>query len=290
MDYEITYNSLTLGPGTAYKVRGLEGFWRRATNLNTPPLPRYHGGIVGASYEETRPVSLTVAVTATTTAVLSEYVDDLLAAFEPRPDDETALTVTLPGLDSRQIMCRPQAATVQVGPAEWAAKTADVSIRLVASDPVWYSTTETSVILTPYTSADGFTWPAVWPIVWGAGGAGGGFTATNSGEWETWPTITITGPTAGTLSDPIIQNVTAGTELALIENGGVEITSGQTLIIETHPAVRTIEFSTGASRRGRLSAGSEWWPLQPGDSEIRFRASGTTTGATCTITYRSAWI
>ena len=290
MDYEITYNSLTLGPGTAYKVRGLEGFWRRATNLNTPPLPRYHGGIVGASYEETRPVSLTVAVTATTTAVLSEYVDDLLAAFEPRPDDETALTVTLPGLDSRQIMCRPQAATVQVGPAEWAAKTADVSIRLVASDPVWYSTTETSVILTPYTSAAGLSYPVSYPKSYGSGGSGGGFSVTNAGDWETWPTFTISGPSSGTLSDPFVENVTDGTKLAFTANGGVDIAVGQSLIVSTHPKDRTANFATGASRRGRLSSDSVWFPLNSGTTELRFRASGTTTDATCTVTHRSAWI
>ena len=288
-DYQGSYNGLSFGPGTSYGVRSIR-WWRRATNINTPPLPRYHGGIVGASYETPRQVEVEFVVVADTAAELVDLIDDLYAAFQPHVDTESPLVWEAPGVGERLVYCRP----IDDSGGRWdktvtAATMMVVGFRLLASDPAIYGD-EQSTVLTPYTSADGFTWPAVWPIVWGAGGAGGGFTATNSGEWETWPTITITGPTAGTLSDPIVQNVTAGTELALIENGGVEITSGQTLIIETHPAVRTIEFSTGASRRGRLSAGSEWWPLQPGDSEIRFRASGTTTGATCTITYRSAWI
>jgi hypothetical protein len=110
------------------------------------------------------------------------------------------------------------------------------------------------------------------------------------GDWESWPVYTINGPSSGTLIDPIIEGVTAGERLALTANGGVSMTAGQALVVDTHPARRSIAFTTGASRRGKLSSDSVWFPLTPGSNELRFRASGTTTGATVDVEARSARI
>jgi hypothetical protein len=43
------------------------------------------------------------------------------------------------------------------------------------------------------------------------------------------------------------------------------------------------------SRYLSLSTGSRWWPLDPGDNEIRFLAAEVTTGASVVFRWRSAW-
>lgn len=287
-EFDGSYNGLLFGPDEPFGLVELR-WWGRSTNVLTPDLPRYHGGLVGASYENPRDLEAVFIVRKS--AILYDRLDEFFAAFQPSIDEDLPLTWEIPGQGSRQVFCRPVAdGAGPLARMDVASETKKIPIRLRASDPTIYSTDLISATLTPFTSAVGFAWPAVWPIVWGAGGTGGGVFVTNSGRWETWPTFTINGPSSGTLTDPIIQNVTTGEELALTANGGVQMTPGQQLVVETHPARRSIAFATGASRRGKLSPGSVWFPLFEGDTELRFRASGTTTGATCLVEARSAWI
>lgn len=289
-DYQFTYNGLTFGDGTEYPVNKVDGLFRRRINLFTPDLPRNHGGFVGASYESPRGVAFEIEVHGDQDdGTFLDRRDAIMAAFQPQVDAELPLTFQLPGADARRINCRPVRgdSTVDV---ESEFGMAMFFVDLEASDPAILSDTETSLILTPFVSAGGLSYPVTYPKSYGSGGSGGGGQINNTGDWMTWPRIVIDGPSSGTLTNPIIEQVTSGERLALDSNGGVSISSGQQLVIETHPAIRTIEFATGASRYGKLSTDSEWFSLSPGINELRFRASGTTAGATATVYARSAWI
>lgn len=288
-DHVGSYNGLSFGRGTDYIIRRLK-LHGRQTAILTPDLPRYHGGLVGASYEAPRLVEVDFSVRASSQSDLMEKLDDFFAAFEPRVDDELPLVFGLPGQDDRRIVCRPVAADPELMVEQFVSGEVLVPVLLSASDPVIYADVLASLTLDPFESADGFSWDAVWPISWGTGGSGAGSILTLGGKWESWPTFTIDGPSSGTLTNPRIEYVTGGQALELTANGGVSLTAGQQLIIRSHPKERSIAFDTGASRYGKLSAGSEWFALQPGSNELRFRASGTTTGATVTVEARSAWI
>jgi hypothetical protein len=283
---EGSYNGLSFGPGTDYGLRTLR-WWRRSTNILTPDLPRYHGGLVGASYETAREVEVVFMVSGN----LFENLDTLFAAFQPRVDEELPFVWEAPGLSARRINLRPvEDGMGPLTPGDFASGVKEVPFRLVASDPAIYDDSVESETLPPFTPAGGFSWPAAWPISWGAAGTGGTGTVTLGGDWESWPTFTISGPSSGTLTNPIIENVSTGDRLALNNNGGVSMSPGQSLIIETHPARRSIAFSTGASRRGKLSDDSDWFPLLPGANQLRFRASGSTTDATVLVEARTARI
>lgn len=287
---EGSYNGLNFGAGTDFKLVGFR-WWRRSTNILTPDLPRYHGGLVGDSYEVARQIEARFLVKGSSEADLISKIDTLFEAFEPRVEDELPFVWEAPGQTARRIECRPiEDGMSELTKEDFASRSKEIPFRLVASDPAIYDNTLTSLTLDPFTSASGFSWDAVWPIAWGAAGTGGTDVFTNTGSWETWPTFTISGPSSGTLSNPIIENVTTGERLALNANGGVSMTSGQSLVIQTHPAERSIAFSTGASRRGKLSDDSDWFPLDAGNTELRFRASGTTTGASVLVEARSARI
>ena len=290
VDYKATYQGLTMELDTDFEIVSIEGLMARDVEITTPDLPRYHGGLVGSSYHAPRPLILTVNVFgAPLSAALTANRRTLLKAFQPQVDTESPFVLTLPGETAKRIDCRPlRAASLLDADSELGV--AQFLIELIASDPAIYEDSLSSDSLSPFAPSAGLSYPVTYPKAYGAGGSGAGTVVVNAGDWETWPTLKISGPTSGTLTDPIIENVTTGKKVELNANGGVSITVGQQLIIETHPALRSIKFSTGASRYGKLSDASEFWLLEPGNNELRFRASGTTTGATCGVEHRSAWI
>lgn len=284
---EFSYRGLDFGDGTNIYVDSVTGLRNRSTALLTPDLPRYHGGLIGQSYENPRVISFRMTVVSDD---VDAAVDEIAAAFQPRVSSEDELVFNL-GAGERVVFARPRNGAAPVERPKWDAGLATLDVELVASDPAIYDNTLTSLTLDPFESSGGLDWDtSSWPLNWGAAGTGGGSTFTNTGSWETWPVFTISGPTSGTLSNPIIENVTTGERLALNANGGVSMTSGQSLIVRTHPAERSIAFSTGASRRGKLSDDSVWFPLDAGTTELRFRASGSTTGVSCLVEARSARI
>lgn len=288
-DYGFSYNGLSFGEGTDIDVLAVEGLFSREVQLNTPTLPRYHGGLIGASYHAPRTITFELGVEGTPGADFADKRLSVMAAFQPLPLTEEALVFQLPGESTKRIYCRPQslASRVDIG-SEFGL--ANVTVQLVASDPAIYANALSNAQLEPYVSAAGLSYSVSYDKNYGSGGSGGGVQVENAGDWETWPIFTVNGPSSGTLTNPVIENVTTGKEIALTANGGVSIVSGQQLVIETHPNSRRVAFSTGAGRYGRLSAASEFFPLLPGTNELRFRASGTTTDATVDVSFRSAWI
>ena len=284
-NYTVTYEGLTLGPGTDFDLISVEGWLNRNVQSNTPDLPRYHGGLVGDSYHLERRIILTLDVSGTTVANRRA----LLKAFQPQVDSESPFVFTLPGETARRSNCRPLRAASRID-AFTELGQARFVIELIASDPAIYDDSEESDVLTVFAPSAGLSYSVTYPKAYGAGGSGSGTVLNNVGDWETWPTLKINGPSSGTLTDPIIENVTTGKKIELNANGGVSIGVGQQLIVETHPAKRSVLFATGASRYGRISVASEFWPLAVGNNELRFRASGATTGATVDVEWRSAWI
>ena len=279
-----------MGPDTDYEIISIEGLWDRTVELLTPDLPRHHGGLVGASYHAPRTLVLTVDVYGQAfSPAFTANRRSFAKAFQPLVDAESPFVFTLPDETAKRVNCRPRNAASPIA-VNTEFGIARFIVELPASDPAIYDDAVSSDSLNPFAPSAGLSYPVTYPKAYGAGGSGAGTVVVNAGDWETWPTLKINGPTSGTITDPILENVTTGKKLELNANGGVSITTGQQLIIETHPALRSIKFSTGASRYGKLSDASEFWPLQPGNNELRFRASGTTTGATCGVEHRSAWI
>ncbi len=279
-----------MGPDTDYEIISIEGLWDRTVDLLTPDLPRQHGGLVGASYHTPRNLVLTVDVYgAAFSSVFTANRRAFAKAFQPLVDSESPFVFALPGETAKRVNCRPRNAVSPIA-VDTEFGIARFIVELPASDPAIYDDALSSDSLSVFAPSAGLSYPVIYPKAYGAGGSGAGTVVVNAGDWETWPTLKINGPSSGTLTNPIIENVTTGLKLELNANGGVAIATGQQLIIETHPSLRSIKFSTGASRYGKLSDASEFWPLEPGNNELRFRASGTTTGATCGVEHRSAWI
>ena len=265
-------------------LRGLEDI--SVENL-VADLPRYHGAVSSRAYAMPRRIEVELRVKGSTRK-------RALLSFQPESEIEFPMVIAwvdeLGAADTTErIECRVlrRASISRDENTEW--NPYILIIELVASDPAIYENSLSTSTLTPFAGAAGLSYPETYPKVYGAGGSGGQI-LNNTGVWETWPTFKINGPTTGVLTDPSIENVTTGKKIELNANGGVGIGAGQQLIIETHPVKRSILFATGASRYGRQSDVSEFFPLEPGNNELRFRATGNTTGATVNAEWRSARI
>ena len=284
----ITYRGEEFGGTTDIGLVAVQGLEDLSMGEMIAPLPRYHGGVPVNAYAFARRIVVELRVRPSTRS-------RALLSFQPEP--ETEFPMVLAWEDeagvaevTERIECRVlrRASVSRDRTTEFNPHV--LIVELVASDPAIYTDLLSAVILSVFTPSGGLSYPVTYPKVYGAAGSGLGTIVDNAGDWETWPTLKINGPTSGTLTDPIVENVTTGKKIELNANGGVSIGQAQQLIVETHPAKRSILFASGASRYGRQSVASEFWPLVPGDNELRFRASGTTTGATVDVVWRSARI
>ncbi len=284
----ITYRGEMFGETTDIGLVALRGLEDLNVDDLVVDLPRYHGAIPIVAYATSRRIEVELRVRGSTRK-------RALLSFQPEPETEFPMTIVwedelgMADINER-IECRVlrRASISRDENTEW--NPYILTVELVATDPAIYEDTLNTETLTPFAPSAGLTYPVTYPKAYGAGGSGSGTIVVNTGDWETWPTLKINGPTSGNLTDPTVENVTTGKKIELNANGGVSIGTGQQLIVETHPVKRSILFATGASRYGRLSDASEFWPLEPGNNELRFRASGSTTGATVDAEWRSARI
>ena len=284
----ITYRGEMFGETTDIGLVALRGLEDLNVDDLVVDLPRYHGAIPIVAYATSRRIEVELRVRGSTRK-------RALLSFQPEPETEFPMTIVwedelgMADINER-IECRVlrRASISRDENTEW--NPYILTVELVATYPAIYEDTLNTETLTPFAPSAGLTYPVTYPKAYGAGGSGSGTIVVNTGDWETWPTLKINGPTSGNLTDPTVENVTTGKKIELNANGGVSIGTGQQLIVETHPVKRSILFATGASRYGRLSDASEFWPLEPGNNELRFRASGSTTGATVDAEWRSARI
>lgn len=156
----------------------------------------------------------------------------------------------------------------------------DWSIQVTAPDPRLYAVTATTATLSLPSVTGGLTFPITFPLTIPATVISGDTTVTNAGTIETRPVIRINGP----VSQPQV-TVTApgGTTSTLLYSGDVLAGDHLTLDCDAH----TVHYN-GVNRRALLTG--PWPTLPPGTSGVAFRAGTYSSTATCTVTFRSAWM
>lgn len=286
-DWQATYNSLDLGPGTAYRIRPpIEGLADHPDVVTADQgRLRADGLTPGDDFLAGRTVTLQVLITGTTAPSFTDNVASFKQAFRAgRGITESALTFQVPGVaggSTRRIVGRPRKLSAPVD-VPWKRRAATVLVQFDCSDPRIYDDVESTVTADLAAAGTGHAWPQVWPMDWGGVSTSGIVTATNAGTYETPWTATITGP----ITNPSVENVDTGGVLKLSANGGITLSSTDTIVISS--ANRTVLLNGTASRYDRLSSPS-WFDLPPGNTRIRF--GGSTTGSpSLSLAFRSAWI
>ena len=280
---------LALGEGTGYEVERLTGFDGVPLKSDLATLP-YDDGAVAAAAQLAGPrddVELELTVFGTDQADTHAKARALSAAMQPRATDGAFVWQSPGEPEARRLFCRPGGRLVTV----WSPtlESFEARVRLEAADPVIYADVEQQVALSPYAGTAFADYPVdeTYPKVYGAGGTGGGTVVTNGGTYPVWPRFEIVGPPSGAITPLTLENVTTGGVVAF---DGLSVGVGQTLIVETHPARRVVDFTSGASRLSTVVNLDAWWRLAPGDNELRFRAGGNTDGPPAQVFFRDGFL
>jgi hypothetical protein len=154
-------------------------------------------------------------------------------------------------------------------------------LELLNPSGILESQTET-VLTTGLPQPGGVLYPIVYPVIYGAT-TGGSVTATNYGDAEAKPLITLYGP----MENPVITNQTTGKYLRLnmtIDSGRkVEINMARPSIMEGPAIGQAIN-----NRQDKKATGSSFWRIKPRNNVIKLRAAHYDTGYV-TISFRSAY-
>lgn len=153
---------------------------------------------------------------------------------------------------------------------------------LVAPDPRRYDVGNRITVATglPSTSS-GLDWSTNGGLDWSTGGGlywGSGVPGTvylsNPGTAESWPSVTIAGPTdAGTLIDPSITNSATGDQI--LYSG--TLNTGDTLTISTSPYDYAVLLNGSTDVRAYLTS-AQWFSIDSGQSVmLQFQGRSTST-------------
>lgn len=282
-DWQIEYNGVLLGDGTPYSLVQVTGLLE-APEVRTSDRSRLrrHGLTAGDDFLGGRAVAVTVEVYSASDAAFATDMAALLAATVPgNSAGELPLVFQIPGVaggGKRFVSARLRRRSAPVD-LQYLYRAPVVELEFQTTSPYFVENalqTATSVLPS---AAGGLTFNATFPLLFGAAATGGTISATNSGNFDTYPTFRIDGPVV----NPRITNATTGETLAL----NITLATGEFLTIDSDQ--RTILLGGTASRYSSLDSSSVWWDLAPGTSNVTFRAA-TSTAAVLTMTWRSAWV
>lgn len=284
--YEFEFSGLLMGGDTVYGFIEVEGLADQPEVRSSDRTRlRRHGLLPGDDYLGGRSVVLSLEVFGADDAAFQANLDALKAALVPG-NAEAALSFKVPGVAGggvRIMNVRPRKMALPIE-TRFLYRLPKVAVEFFATDPRLYDIVQQnpstglnlSVIGRP---SGNFSWN----LSWGGPSTSNIVQATNAGTFVTPCVIKIDGP----VTNPQVENVTAGKFIKLSADGGLVLASGEFVEIDTD--ARTILLGGTASRYSKLSSDSSWFDLAPGANELRF--IGTTAGAPLmTVTWRSAWL
>lgn len=257
------------GNGIAWALLGVDGMDGVPTVGQVLQRAGDHGGYATPQFYGPRPLTLRIQAAAGTQALRDTAratmqqvvpVSDMATFVYNEPIPKT-LQVRRSGV-LREDSDTPLHVTFTVG--------------LAAPDPRKYGQSY-SLTTTANSQTLGITPPLTPPILLPAQAPPGAMTATNNGNFETRPIITITGP----INQPGVYNQTSG---QLISFSALNLSAADVLTIDLLNKVATLN---GSPRPADL--GSAWWVLPPGTSQLVLQGAGAA-GATMTLTYSDAWM
>lgn len=279
-DWTMTFNGLTVGDGTPFELARIEGLADQP-DLRTSDRTRLrrHGMLPGDDFLGGRSILLQLEVFGATDADFATNLEELKLALAPG-EVEQALRFAIPGVavgGQRRVDARPRRLALPIED-RFFYRQPIVTVELFATDPRIYDDAEQTIATTLPSAGGGLTFPATFPLLFGAVAVGGSIFANNVGNFPAPWTARIDGP----CSNPSIENVATGEKLGFT----IDLLTGESLFVDTD--ARTVLLGGTANRFNALTT-PEWFDLDPGTTELRFRAvTGTT--AQLTATWRSAWL
>ena len=278
-NYEIEFNGVVSGDTNQIELVECSLFSAPDVRLKSLDRPLDHGAFSTSAFYSGRTIEVDLEVWGATEGELQTNLVKALQMTE-LTDTDIPWVMQLPGfgkvrLEAKCIRRNVGAINQDYNVGYKTTVTADYW----APNPRILSNSQGSQALGVAVQSGGLTYDISYDIVYGASGTSGNI-VTNSGSFETRPSITITGP----ISNPNLENVTTGKVLSF---AGFSLASGETLVVDFYN--RQVLLNGTSSRYFWVNDVTKWWTLIPGDNEIRL--GGTSSGsASATVTWRNAWM
>jgi hypothetical protein len=266
-----------MGRGTAYRIYDApSGLGTAPVRASDTPYLSADGVFAAGDFHDARPVALGLVCMGSSPAEAEQLARTLAAAWQASRVD---LDLSIRMADSRTYLLRGRPRKCEVDTKELKYGHARAACLFVATDPRLYDSESTDVVLPLGVGVvPGVTFPLTFPMVFGTSSPGVS-TITNRGTVDTYPVITI----AGEVGTPRLENITTGKTMELNLTMGV----GDVAVIDM--GAQTITYN-GTNSLGALATGATFWPLIPGENQVSFRAPISSTVASATVSYRSAWL
>lgn len=282
-DYDIEYDGVIINSGDVTSPYALvNGVVFGDADLRTSdrPVGQLDGEFPGIDLYAGRNITLQVEIWAeSATAFRTAYLT-WLSAVRKRVS-EAVLRLKLPGWPDLRVMARPRkiaSPAIDLGFNQQNATI--VTVQFHCTDPRFYADSLSSGSASIVASPLGLAFPMAFPLDFGGVSSSNTINASNSGNYETPWTATITGP----ITNPVIEHVEQAKSLSF---AGV-LAAGETLVVSSPPSAAVLLQGT-SSRYSWLQDASQWFMLQPGNNTVRFRGTGAGT-PTMTLNWRSAWV
>jgi hypothetical protein len=243
-------------------------------------VPERSGSRLRAARHGSRDMTFNVWITAATSAALRTLLRSLIPKFDPtRGDGRIRVTSELG--DQREITCR------YAGGLELAENLGSTSALQLQRAPVafrcflpyWTDVSDTTVT---YTTGVVSTFFPFFPLRLSSSEVFATGSVTNTGDVQTWPVWTITGPGSGI----VLRNQTTGKLMSLTLTLG----SSETLVIDTREGTKTVTKGDGSNQFSALSATSSLWPLLRGVNAVQVEMSGATAASRVGLAYRPRYL
>lgn len=288
--YQLWFNGLTMGPGTAVEFQKIEGMDMPQVRSGDASRAREHGLFIGLDVFGGREVTITAELGPVVGETFEESWGDLASATTPGGSIESPLYLNLPGFGTLVSMARCRKRQMPIDIQFALGNLAGVTLQWNSSDPRLYTTPTASATTSPPGTTSGMTFPLGFPFSFGGGSVAGTAQLTNKGNLDCPLLLTITGPC--TNPTVFLTNGLTGATYSL--GFDLSINAGDQLVIDTdmHTATYyTAGTTLGSTRLMDMVAGSQWFTL-PAEaiSTLQFLTGDTVATGTVTVESCSAYV
>lgn len=268
------------GQGQGVQVLSVDGLEDIPTLRTQDEGRGYSDGMfTGRDFLNGRTVLMTLQIMNDANASMQTYLQQLKQYLISQTSGTGVLQIYLPNRGVQRLNARVRRRNIQINP-EYTYGKSYATVEFFCPDPRIYNDTASTTVMNA-TGGTLRTYNRTYNLAYlGAGTGTASVTLTNNGNYETWPTFTITGAAC---TNPQILNVTTGQKLMF---PAVTMTATDTLTVNTD--IRAVLFNGGAARN-LLGNASQWFSLPAATpTTLNFTvASGTNL---CTVSYRDAYI
>lgn len=284
--YQVWFQGLTMGPGTALEFQKIEGMDMPAVRSGDASRAREHGLFIGLDALGGREVTITAELGPVVGETFEESWGNLASATTPGGSIESPLYLNLPGFGTLVSMARCRKRQMPIDIQFALGNLAGVTLQWNSSDPRLYAAPTDSAITSPPGTISGLTFPLGFPFSFGGGSVAGTIQLTNAGNLDCPLLLTINGP----CTNPSVFLVNGLTGVTYSLGFALSMNAGDQLVIDTdmHTATYyTAGTTLGSTRLMDMIAGSQWFTL-PAEavSTLQFLtgdsiAAGSVTAESC---------